>query len=347
MSEWTGRADDGMNGQATDMPRQTHRPVVEMQRAWIFEAMVSISCERGFASTSVTALCSHARVSRRTFYTMFENREECFLEVLDEGCRQVGMLISGALENAQRWQDGVRAALVALLSFFDSEPGLTRLWFVESLSAGAWALERRERNLAALTRLIVERWPMPPGVNAHPLAAVGVMAAVIGVIQTHLVTAKPEALITLLGPLMGLATTPYADAATVAAEIRRGEALAQAMIAGSSSQQGPEPQAERPAVTPAALRDPRAYRARLSLLYLAKHPGASNRQIADGIGIPHQAQISKLLTRLARNGLVTKQPTRPGHANSWSLTEHGLRMSRSYEQSGAVTPVGQTTPSDL
>jgi AcrR family transcriptional regulator len=309
-----------------------------MQRAWILEAMVSICCERGFANTSVTALCSRARVSRRAFYEVFDNREECFLAVIDEGYRQVGMLISDALDGAECWQDGVRAALAGLLSFFDSEPGLTRLWFVESLSAGAWALERRERNVAALTRLIVERWPMPPGVDVHPLAAVGVMAAVIGVVQTHVVTAKPEPLITLLGPLMGLATTPYLDAATVAAEVRRGEALAQAMILRSSSQRRPEAQPERLAVTPAALRDPRAYRARLSLLYLAKHPGASNRQIADGIGISHQAQISKLLTRLAGNGLVSKQPTRPGHPNSWSLTEHGQRMSQSYEQSGATTP---------
>jgi hypothetical protein len=48
------------------------------------------------------------------------------------------------------WQDGVRSALVSLLAFLDCEPLLARVWLIESLAAGAWALERRERDLAAL-----------------------------------------------------------------------------------------------------------------------------------------------------------------------------------------------------
>lgn len=36
------------------------------------------------------------------------------------------------------------------IEFLDSEPLLTRVWFVEAMAAGAWALQRRERNSALL-----------------------------------------------------------------------------------------------------------------------------------------------------------------------------------------------------
>jgi hypothetical protein len=79
---------------------------------------------------------------------------------------------------------------------------------------------------------------------------------------------------------------------------------------------------------PASLRDPRAHRARKCLLYLAEHPGASNRRIATAIGITRHDQISTLLSRLARGGLVVNQGRRPGLANAWSLSIDGQRVAR-------------------
>ncbi len=47
------------------------------------------------------------------------------------------------------------------------------------------------------------------------------------------------------------------------------------------------------------------YRTVRVLTFIGEHPGASNREIADGAGIADQGQISKLLTRLERLKLVT------------------------------------------
>lgn len=290
---------------------------------------MDVTCEVGFAGASLTAVCSRAKVSRGTFYELFDSREECFLGVLNDGYRQVSDLLREVLRDAERWRDAALVALSGLLSFFDAEPSLTRVWFIESLAAGTWALERRERNLAALTQLVVEHWPAPADCPTHPLAAAGVMAAVIGVIQAHVVLAQPEPLLSLLGPLMGIVTAPYVDVHAVAAEIERGQALSQQMLSGRDPSRKPRAVAVE---VPDALRDPRAHRARQCLLHLAAHPGASNHSVATAVGVSSHSQISMLLRRLERLGLLDKRAGRPGHPNAWSLTPHGCRVVTGWAQ---------------
>jgi DNA-binding MarR family transcriptional regulator len=56
------------------------------------------------------------------------------------------------------------------------------------------------------------------------------------------------------------------------------------------------------------------------------HP--SNRQVADGAGITDQGQMSKLLTRLHRLGLIESagEGSARGGPNAWALTERGREL---------------------
>lgn len=97
-----------------------------------------------------------------------------------------------------------------------------------------------------------------------------------------------------------------------------------------------EPNVRQGVAVPAALRDPRAHRARRAVCYLAEQGGRglgpSNREIADGIGVARHEQISKLLARLADIGLLVKHaPGRRGHSNAWSLTPYGLEVARALQ----------------
>jgi DNA-binding MarR family transcriptional regulator len=67
------------------------------------------------------------------------------------------------------------------------------------------------------------------------------------------------------------------------------------------------------------------YRTVRVLEAVAERPGASNRMAGDHAGIPDQGQISKLLARLERIGLlVNTGKHRPmGEANAWELTPAG------------------------
>lgn len=85
---------------------------------------------------------------------------------------------------------------------------------------------------------------------------------------------------------------------------------------------------------PAAASEPhlellrRAPRVTAALQHIAMHPGASNRAIADGIGVRDEGQVSRLLARVDNLGLVVNRVERRqrGGPNAWYLTVDGRRL---------------------
>ncbi len=301
-------------------------------RERILQAMVEVVAERGFAGASVKLVSTRAGVSSRTFYGCFEGLEGCFVAILDQGMALMAEVMAQAFARERFWLDGLLGAEAAVLQCLDGEPQMARVLLVEALGAGAWALEHRERNVRALRELILEQWrDAPPQGDFRPLAASGVMASILGIIQDHLVRREPAPLISLLGPLMGVITGPYLDADDVAREVRRGEELARRIMAGESTW-APAPAAARETgpgvVLPPMFANPSAHRARECLLFLAEHPHSSNREIATGIGIAHQSQISRLLAYFTNEGFVVKRSEGAGKRNTSALTPHGEEIAR-------------------
>jgi AcrR family transcriptional regulator len=299
-------------------------PSTAIQRRRILDAMTVVCSEHGFARASVSSLCGRAKVSRRTFYEAFDALEDCFLAVLDDGARRASVVISRAFDGERQWLDGVRGALAALLVLFDSEPALAHVLLVEASAAGSWARERREQHVAAVTSLIEDRWAAPRDGQAHPLVTAGVMASLLGVLHTHLVTAREEPLISLLGPAMGLVTAPYLDQRGVTREIRAAETLARELLARPGSGQLEHTHGD--VEVPDLLLDSRAHRARTCLLHVVAHPGVSNRQLARALGIASDSHISTLLARLHRAGVLVKARGAPGGPNAWSASPYGQRV---------------------
>jgi AcrR family transcriptional regulator len=301
--------------------------------------MVDVVAERGYANASVELIVVRAGVSRRTFYACFASRQACLLVVLDLALDRTMDLVTRAFAKKRNWRDGIRSALASLLAFLDSEPQLARVWLVDSLAAGWWALEHRELSLAKLRAFIISSCSVaksPPG--SSPLAVEGAMASVLGVIHTHIVTGRRGQLIEQLGPMMGLVAAHYLPPLAVAREIELGKQMALKLQAVSP------PAALSGVDIPANLAHPSAHRLRLCLLYLADRPEISNREIAVGIGVAHESQISKLLSRLLNEGLVAKRSAGPGRSNSWRLTQHGEAISlalRPSKRTESRSPMGK------
>lgn len=315
--------------------------------------MVQVLADRDYAEASVEAVCARARVSRRTFHRMFASREACFCAVLDEGAARVTALVSDAFVRADSCFDGIRGALGALLMLLDRERVLARVWLIRSLAAGPRVLEHREKKLGELLSVIVSSCPNPDARNVPPLGPQGSFASVLGIVASRLFVEDDEPLIALFGPLMGLAVAPYSDRQTSAREVEWGSRLADAVQASNHSKlagwpgrtaegadisartgvSSARPPAVASQVSP-ALKNPNAYRARECLLYIAAHPDASNREIATGIGVAHDSQVSRLLGYLLSRNLVLKHSQGVGKRNSWRLSEHGA---------GAVTAGAQRT----
>jgi hypothetical protein len=130
-----------------------------------------------------------------------------------------------------------------------------------------------------------------------------------------------ESVTDLLGPLMSMIVLPYLGAKAASRELSR---------------PAPIPRDRRPR-PPARSQDPLeglnmrlTYRTVRVLMAVAEHPGASNREIAEGAGIVDQGQISKLLTRLAGLSLVENrgEGQEKGAANAWQLTACGAQVER-------------------
>ena len=68
------------------------------------------------------------------------------------------------------------------------------------------------------------------------------------------------------------------------------------------------------------------YRTVRCLVFVAEHPGVSNRAVALGAEISDEGQASRLLMRLAGLDLLVRTCPGPGKPNSWRLTSHGERV---------------------
>jgi AcrR family transcriptional regulator len=305
------------------------------RRDRILQAIVEIVAERGAKGASVELVIARAGTSRRTFYEHFANLDEGVIAVLDGCVEQVGSLTARAFAQERGpWQDGMRAALAAVLDFFDSERDLVKLYMVETLAASTLVREHRERSTAVFRSLVVE---LIQSEVSHPsaLAPDALLASVMGTVRARLIDSAQEPLIGLLGPLMGVIVGGAMDEAQIAREVERGDELAASILERRRSQlpaavEGPP--GVDVTLIPLALRDRRAHRARLCLMYVAERSvrglSPSNQEIGEAIGVPHRGQLAKLLHRLAELGLLVNHKGAPGHSNAWSVTPAGERVAQ-------------------
>jgi AcrR family transcriptional regulator len=161
-------------------------------------ALADAVAEHGYASTTVQDILSRARMSRRTFYQLFRNREECFLATYDAALAEAMERLALAHDgNGRRWHGQVEAALAALFEYLASEPGLARVWLVEAPSLGAAGIERHERTMKQLAERLAGLRQAREGGARNGQGAVRFEAsvgAVHRVVQARLLEGRAEEL---------------------------------------------------------------------------------------------------------------------------------------------------------
>jgi AcrR family transcriptional regulator len=297
--------------------------VIEIQRARIFAAMVEECAGRGAANVTVAHIVARAGVSRRTFYELFSDCEDCFIGAFDESVACAWRHIRDSYDLAVRWDTRIRAALTSLLSHLDTDSGAAQLLVVGSLGAGVRAMERRQRWAAKIVTAVDEgRGESKAGEELPPLTAEGVVGGVLSVLHSRLLDLHrgkldPDggSLLELAGPLMSMIVLPYLGPTAARKELAR-----------------PVPKqagARHPERNPLGELEMRlTYRTIRVLMAIAAHPGSSNRAIANAAEVTDQGQMSKLLARLHDIGLIENAgggATR-GEPNAWTLTDKGWRV---------------------
>lgn len=286
-----------------------------VQRSRFLSAAIGATAQKGLARTTIGDVVAHSGASRRTFYEQFGALDECLTAAFEDALGRLAEDVLAAYRAEARWSERVRDALIALLRFLELEPAAARFLFVESLGAGATVLDMRRRALAAIAAELDVAGTAARGKRGDlpPLVGEGVVGGVLGVLHTRLLSPEPGSLPLLTGPLTAMVLLPYLGSAAARRELER-----------------PAPAAPMPSVTAygdklSGLGMRLTYRTVRVLSAIATQPGASNRALAGAAGIGDQGQMSKLLARFERLGIISNHPVDNGRAraNAWRLTDRG------------------------
>jgi AcrR family transcriptional regulator len=319
-----------MNGKAVPAVRLSpgpgwlpHGQVLEIQRARILAAAADAVAESGYGALTVAAVTQRARISRKTFYEVFANRDDCFAAIVEEISARAYSLVSAACAAESSWLAATRSALSSLLRLIDEEPRLARIWFVDAMAGSDAVHEHRAEATARLAAAIeLGRGLVSDKGQPSHLAGEAAVGGILQIIHARLLDGRREPFVELLGPCMYLIVLPYLGAARATAELRRRPS---ARAAGRRALEARRPRE--------SLRDMNlriTYRTIRVLDAICERPGMSNRTIAEECGVKDQGQISKLLSRLERLALVENRGL--GHdrgaSNAWHMTPRGLELVR-------------------
>jgi AcrR family transcriptional regulator len=299
--------------------------IAEIQRSRLLAAAVSVVDERGYAGATVAHITRRARISRRTFYELFANREDCLAAVIEDAVSQIWAELPVTGMELLAWRERLRVGLEVILSFFDREPALARVCVVQGARGGSLMLERREEILGALAGVVDEgRSESTRGGQCSSLTAEGLVGAALAIVHARLARAERQPLSGLLSELMGMIVLPYLGTAAARREQTRPVPRARAVRRPVGSGRPPGDPLE-------GLQMRMTYRTARVLEGIAEHPGASNRVVSEYAGIQDQGQVSKLLARLHRLGLLTNtgHGRIKGEPNAWSLTLRGEQVAQS------------------
>jgi AcrR family transcriptional regulator len=212
------------------LPRGRHglprRFIVHNQRERMLLAVAEAVAEQGYATTTVADIIARARLSRRTFYEHFTDKEECFLAAYDTVVEQMLAGVGHSYEQAgDDWTHRVHDGLEAFVHYLVDEPAFARMCIVEVVAAGPEARGRRDAAMRVFVDFLEPgRAQAPKGVVVPELGAAQVVGGIYEIIYTRLLRNSAEDLIELLPQLLYCALVPFVGHRAAERAVRENEA---------------------------------------------------------------------------------------------------------------------------
>ena len=123
--------------------RPSQAEVLESQRRRLFLGLSRAVARKGYAAASVADVLSEVRISRRTFYELFRDKEDCFLAAYELAHSALVQHVHKAHQDQPDALSQLKAGNAADLHFIAAEPELAQAFMVGIRSAGPRALKRR------------------------------------------------------------------------------------------------------------------------------------------------------------------------------------------------------------
>jgi AcrR family transcriptional regulator len=162
-------------------------------RLRLVAAIAALLAARALSTVTIADIARQARVSKRTFYEHFADKEACFIACYETLSDIVLKATLDATTGDLPWAKKVRASTRAYLSTLESQPALTRTLMMDIYAAGPEALRVRrqvqKRFADQLRRLVAQgRKDEPTRARLSPAMA----TAVIGGINELVLVAVEE-----------------------------------------------------------------------------------------------------------------------------------------------------------
>ncbi|MDP9797509.1 AcrR family transcriptional regulator [Catenuloplanes nepalensis] len=146
-------------------------------RIRVMQGFTAAVAERGYAATTIADIVAAARVSKRTFYEHFPDKEACLLATYQASADRLARILREAGRQTGGWRERVHALVTAYLAALDAAGPASRTVLVEVQAAGPRAFRMRsetQHRFAALFVELVESDPALPALTpALAIALVG------------------------------------------------------------------------------------------------------------------------------------------------------------------------------
>jgi AcrR family transcriptional regulator len=193
---------------------------VQNQRERLAAGLIAAVVEQGYHSTTIADIAAAAGVSRRTFYSYFKAKEDCFLDTFEA----VDELLLAAMEAAagteRGWPAQVHARLAALILTLADNPDLVRFLFEVPPSAGGEIAERYRHLLDRVLAVVGEGRPKRTRPTSRAVEH-GIAGALAALMVKKVREGDGGQLPELLPDLVELVLTPYLGRERAAQEAMR------------------------------------------------------------------------------------------------------------------------------
>jgi AcrR family transcriptional regulator len=156
---------------ATDETKIDHR-------GRLLEGLAQSLREQGLQHTQVGDVVRHARMSRRTFYECFPDKESAFVELIRESSIAILALVDAAVDPEAPWDAQVDCAIDVYLSALTEDPALTATVSRELPTLGDRGAALQHEGIDRFAHLVV-KIAGGPGMRRAGVAPVTLDAAVM------------------------------------------------------------------------------------------------------------------------------------------------------------------------
>ncbi len=176
--------------------RLNHRQVIRNQRARLHGAMVEAVAAGGYEGASIREVVALAGVSRRSFYELYANKQECFLATFDRiAARGVKRIRRAYSASDGDLEDRLRAAFGVFAEGVRGGWKDARLVIVEAQTTGPAGLERLRRTTATCERMLFSSFALSPDAGPLPMPVIrGMVGGLHATMSMCLREGRPEQL---------------------------------------------------------------------------------------------------------------------------------------------------------